>query len=214
MTVVVIGDNTGDDYSGTEDANIRNDNPTTNYGSATAGEVTKYDASTHRHWCLKFSGLSNVTGPVTANSATVDLYLVSGGGGTPTHGLRMILVNWVEAEVTYNIHSTGNNWTTAGGLSDGNDRSATVSGSAASINTTAGYKTHSGSGLGTDCAGFVNGTYNNYGWHVERTDGANDSVWRQFRHSEGTDGQRPYLTFDYTEGSGSKPKTLLLMGCG
>jgi hypothetical protein len=45
---------------------------------------------------------------------------------TTTLSLYPLLRNWVETQATWNVYSTGNNWTTAGGLSDGNDKEATA----------------------------------------------------------------------------------------
>lgn len=195
MTITVIGDNTGNDFAGTEDTQLHSANTTTNYGTELVFESTKYNAANHIHSCLSFSGLSNITGPVTVSSATISLRLHDASGANHTVSLYLLLRNFVEAQATWNIFSTANNWQTAGGLG-ANDKSGTLS-SSASINTTFDYKSFTGTQLNTDTANFINGTVSNYGWHLSRTDGADDLGWRVWRSSEFTDGSRPYITVDH-----------------
>lgn len=201
MTVVVIGDNTGDDYSGTEDAELRQTSPTTNHGSSTNLEATKYIASDHNHSLVAFSGIGSLPSSLTVSSAVLTLYLKLANSGTHTLTVKRVLRNWVEAQATWNIWSTGNSWTTAGCLSDGNDRDSNAS-TTLSIGTTYQYYTFSDDAqIQADVEDFADGTLSNYGWHIERTDGTpDDTTYRQFSSSEDTDGQRPYLSVTYTTG--------------
>ena len=206
MTITVIGDNTGNDFAGTEDTHLHSGNATTNYGTGVLMEATKYNASNHIHTCLSFSGLSNIAGPVTVNTATLSLYMSDSSGTGHVVSLYRLLRNWVEAQATWNIFSTANNWQTAGGLG-ANDRSGTLS-TSATVNTPNGYKSWTGTQLNTDTADFINGTVSNYGWHLERTDGANDLGWRVFRPSDHTDTQRPYLTVDHSPAASGQGRLL------
>jgi hypothetical protein len=199
---VTVGDNTGNTHSGTEDNKLRQFNATSNFGGDTTWEVTKFGAGDHTHGAIRFPGLSSISGPVTVTAATLFIRL-SNVGGTVTYTVdaRRFLRNWIEAQSTWNVYSTGNSWTTVGGLGDGNDRSATISGSV-SVDTTLGYFGITGAQLITDVQNMINGSVPNYGWHLERNGVGNDGNYRVFQSSEGTDGQRPYLEITYTVDGG------------
>lgn len=199
---VTVGDNTGNTHSGTDDVKLRQPNPTTNFGSDTVWEVTKYAASDHTHSVIKFPGLSSITGPVTVTAATLYMRIAAVGGAvTYTVEARRVLRDWVEGQATWNVYSTGNSWTTAGGLSDDNDRSSTISGSV-SVSPSFIYFGLTGGQFITDVQNMINGVVPNYGWHLERIGTGEDGNYRIFRSSEGTDGQRPYLEITYTEAGG------------
>jgi hypothetical protein len=200
MTTVVIGDNTGNDFSGTDDGQIKETGATTNYGSSATMETTKWAASDHSHSVLKFTGLSNITPPVIVSSVTLNLFLVDGSAGT-THAMdiRRLLRNWVEAEATWNIFATANNWTTAGALGDGNDRVAAASAQLSATAALAVYKSVTDTGqLALDVADWINGVNPNYGWHLSRNGTGNDGTYKQWSTSEAIDGNRPYLSVTYT----------------
>jgi hypothetical protein len=214
MPTVIIGNNTGDDYSGTEDAYIKEKNPTYNAGGATILEITNYGVGDYTHSLIKFSGLSNLPSGITVSASAINLYCYTReGSGTRTATAKRLLRNWIEGSLwdanrsgdspyscCWNEYGSGNAWTTAGGLSDGNDRASDVSGTM-TMDGTGAYKSVTGTQLNTDIANMRNGTYNNYGWHLERTDGTSYADF--FRSSEGTDGYRPYLSVTYTEGGSS-----------
>jgi len=117
--------------------------------------------------------------------------------------MKRILRNWSESQSTWNIYSTGNNWTTAGGTSDGNDRSSTTTATKQIFNSDNGnYVQFTSAQLAADVQDMINTPANNFGWHIERTDGSNDATYMGYTSSEGTDGQRPYLSVTYTAGGG------------
>lgn len=212
MTVVVIGDNTGDDFSGTIDAQIKEGASTTNYGSSSTMETTKWSAGDYTHSVIAFTGLSNITGPVTVNDAKVSLRLTDELNLiTQTISMYRLLRNWVEGEVTWDDYSTSNAWQTAGGTG-ANDRSGTVS-ATASIGSGPAlqYYDFTGTQIDTDVENMINGSVSNYGWHDERTDGGAGGYYLTWATSEGTDGQRPYLTVDYTA-SATDPEGTLIGG--
>jgi hypothetical protein len=209
MPTVTIGDNTGNTHSGTEDTQLSSGATSTNYGSDATMEVTKYAPGSHIHSVLKFTGLSNISGPVTVSAATLYLYN-TGNAGNTTIEARALLRNWVEAQATWNNYSTGNAWGTAGGLSDAVDRTTSASGSVLVSNTINGYYSISSAQLAADVQAFINGTQSNYGWHIERQGTGNDTNFAIFRTSEGTDGQRPYLEITYTVSSTQAPRSMQL----
>jgi hypothetical protein len=199
MPTVVIGDNTGDDYSGTEDVQIKSAAPNSNYSSGwTTFEISKYGSGDHAHVLLSFSGLSNITGNITVSAASINIYREGGSSGTRHVVARRVLRNWVESQVTWNIYSTGNNWTTGGCQSDGNDRVAASSGAATVSGN--GYITITDSQFYDDIEYIISGSYNNYGWICERSDDGEDGQYDIYWSAEGTDGNRPYLSVTYEEG--------------
>jgi hypothetical protein len=151
---------------------------------------------------LKFTGLSNITGPVTVSSVTLGLQ--RSAGVSEVKDIRRLLRNWVEAQATGNNYSTGNAWTTVGGVGDATDRVAAAS---AQINVNSGgvYVTVVDTGdLAKDVENWINGVTSNYGWHLERNGAGNDSsTGTDIITSEGTDGKRPYLSVTWEAASGA-----------
>lgn len=214
MVTVVIGDNTGDDYSGTEDSRMQETAYTTNYGSATEYEIQSQTTSNRHHVCLKFSGISNLPSSLSVTSSVVSLYLnLSFYSGNQTITCNRLLRNWVESQVTWDDYATSAAWTSGGATSDGNDRDGTSAASVTHSEST-GYKNFSDtSQIQGEVEDFADGTLTNYGWVFYRSDTASDLI-RLFTSSEGTDGERPYLTVTYTTTGGSTPKFLTLLGVG
>lgn len=214
MVAAVIGDNTGDDHAGTEDAHMITTPAGDNYGGCTDFRVYKFAVGNHAYGLLSFSGISNLPSTLTVSSAIINLYVeASSGAGSHTITFKRALRNWTEGTscsasgvCNFNQWATSSNWTTAGGLSDGNDRSATVSDTMTGVTTTFQYYSANDSAqIIADVEDFADGTLTNYGWHSERTDAADDSTYRFFTSSEGTDGQRPYIAVTYTTGGVTIP---------
>lgn len=212
MATITITDNTGG-TPGVASTQIRQADATTNYGTDSTFETTKWSSGDHTHALLKFD-LSSVSGPVTVTSVTVGIFQNGAGGATAqTLDFRRLLRNWVENEVTWNIYSTGNNWTTAGGLSDGNDRQATASGQITGITTTSQYYTvvQTSGGLVDDVQGWINGSFPNYGWHLSRNGTGNDATYRTWISDDGSNEFGPYLTVEYTTGGGGTANSYYYM---
>lgn len=195
MPTVDIGDNTGDDFAGTEDTELTLEDPTGNSGTADGFYASQFSAGTMRNAIIRFTGLSSISGPVTVNSATVSLSQ-DDSGNTPTVSARKLLRAWAEAQATWNIYSTGNNWGTAGGTNS-SDRDSTVLGTRS---TAPGYGTVSGAGMAGFFQDIINGSASNNGLHLECATGAGN--YNHYRSSEFTDGSRPFATIDYTAGGG------------
>lgn len=212
MPTEVFGDNTGDDYSGTEDTQLSEFAPTTNYGTAAYVEINKYGSGDWNHGCLSWSGMSSLPSSITVSSSSINLTGANGTTHNSTWSFYRLLRNWVEAQATWNIYSTGNNWGTAGGTNS-SDRSTTLTCSGSIGTDQYALMTFSGSQLDTDIENIASGSVSNYGWHIERTDGSNDSNWRRFASDAGTDGERPYLSVTYTTGAAAS-SFLTLLGVG
>ncbi len=198
MPTVKIGDNTGDDFSGTEDTHVREANATTNYATVNPIQVTKWTGGDHTHLIIAFSGISNLPGTLTVSSATLYLYQ---GDSSATYNVtaKKLARNWVIAEITWTIYSTGNSWTTGGALDEPNDRSATETFDISINGVNLEYKALSSAQLASDVEDFADGTLGNYGWHLERSDAGNDTTFKHFIPEDGTNAIRPYLSVTYTE---------------
>ncbi len=210
MPTVIISNNTTGaypgDFSGANDTEIKQSTPTTNMSGNSHYEIHKFGAGDHAHATIVFTGLSNIPSAATITSVTLGLYLVNASAGADhDFTLRRILRNWVLAEATWNVWSTGNSWTTAGAQSDGNDRVAASSGTFGPVNITTGAHkstTWSSGGVVDDVQGWVAGSFSNYGWLIERSGAGEDSTFRDFSDSAAaTDGNRPYLSVTYTVGA-------------
>lgn len=215
MPTVIIGDVDGADFSGAEDNQIQQDNATSNFGDSSFLEANKYEVGGHHNSVLKFSGIDSLPSPLTVSSATLYLRVTSGSATTDTITIKVLNRLWVEMECTWNIYSTGNNWSTAGGLHETDDRSSTISASAA-INNTQEYKSFTAAQLATDVKDMADGGHGNYGWHLERTDDENDEHYKVFASSDhGTTTIRPYISVTYEEGGGDAEVTPpALVGAG
>jgi hypothetical protein len=199
MPTVTIGLNTTDDFSGFEDSELTEGSPSSNSASNTDIEVTKFGGGDWRFAILKATGLSNITGPVTVSAATLNVWNHGGNDFTQVVSAYPVLRNWNVSQVTWDSYTTGNAWTTGGGQSVGNDRQASV----ASTTPAGGYAQWTGAGLIALVQAWINGTQSNYGLILERSDSQNDGKYLQFRSSQHTDGERPFLEVTYTAGGGS-----------
>lgn len=183
--------------------------PATNYGAYTALIVgDAYSAySTAARNCIKFD-FSSIPAGSTISSVTLSLYEYAAGSGgaapaTWDAHLRKILQNWVEAEATWNIYSSGNNWASAGCSSDGTDRIATPSASVTlDASVASAFIDWTGSGLVTDVQNYIDGEAN-YGWLLSADDaeylGAGSYAYNGFYSSDfGTASLRPKIEVVYT----------------
>lgn len=206
QTTVTIGENTADDFAGSTANNLAENAATSVQGGDL--DIGKYSSGNSRMGVIRFAGLSNLPAGLTVTSATVFGYLHTAGGdmmASHTFTARRLLRDWVRAEATWNIYSTGNSWTTAGAQSAGNDRSSTITGTSEAIPMTIGvyYDLIADSAqLRADVEDMVDNAGSNFGWTIERTDAANDFEYRVFGGTAVTDGQRIYLEVTYTEAAG------------
>ena len=196
MPTETIGENSGDDYSGCLGTRMTDDFPTINNSDRTTFAIEVL-SGVNRNSLIFCNGLSNISSGANVSDASLFLYQTSYGSTNQEVTLKRCLRSAVNGEFTWNIYSTGNSWTTAGGLSDGNDRSATLSYQSVVSSGTGSYKEFSTAQIITDVDNDV-GT-GGLIWHAEATDFDSDGVFR-YRSDIGTDGQRPYLSVTYTTG--------------
>ena len=103
----------------TEDANLRENLPDTNYSGNSSIRCGQYGSSKRRHGVLKFD-VSSFTTPSDIVSANLYLTISSDSGSTRTMKIARLNQDFVEAEVTWNVASTGLSWTGgAGGEGNG-----------------------------------------------------------------------------------------------
>jgi hypothetical protein len=179
--------------------------PTTNRSTDIALQVGTVTANNAFRSLIAFD-ISSISAGSTINTTTCSLYefLVNAGNVAVGDGnFHRVLQNWVEAEATWNIYSTGNNWATAGCGGDGTDRVATAS-ATVSLDGTASsaFIDWAGAGMVADVQAWLDGTASNYGWLFEcpakeRLSLRARNVFYSSDHT--TAGERPKLVIEYTE---------------
>lgn len=194
----------------TEDAYIEDANPTTNTGGATILVVGETDggAAVFRS-PLQFD-LSSIPAGSTINSATLTLTLEAAASTYAANNRAMkvyrLLRNWVEAQVTWNVYSSGNSWATAGAANTTTDREATDIGSATILTSAADESevaiTLTASKIQEMISG---GVFTNNGFLLQNDTETNDR--HDFHSSEtATAAKAPKLVIDYTPpSSGGNP---------
>lgn len=111
------------DYQTGNDTYLDLGNPTNNYSTQTKIYVQRQNAS-QRDWGLLKFNLSSIPVGSLVTHATLTL-TGSSASNLDDFQIRQMLVDWVEAEATWNEKSTGVGWDAAG-LTEGVDYSATV----------------------------------------------------------------------------------------
>ena len=197
MTVYTLGLNTGD-TGGCEDVSLIQTAPNSNFGSDVYFQVGVPTPSTAiTRGVIKFTGMPTGSGgSVTGASLRLTCADSTSAVGVSVRGL---LTAFVEAEATWNNrNATPTAWNVAGVLT-GTDVSGTVSGTGTIPASGGGNFTISGAGMNALVLSMIEGTNN--GMLVYCTDETTANYDNLMRSSQGTDGARPQLTFDYTAGS-------------
>lgn len=213
MAVATIGDNTGDTYSGLEDTRVDNDGGAVDDTFGT--HVNGFCGSNGSGRILKdlqrfdLSGLTSgwtVTGtvlylydldwaPRTAD-CTINVYQIASANGdwiegTTTDETEVGSPCWNKKE--YNTV----NWAGSIGLSTaGTDYVNTSLGSAVFTDGVSGYRTITFNATGEGIIEGWLGDATNDGLLLVGT--GSGATWTQWDSSQGTDGQRPYLSVTYT----------------
>jgi len=98
-----------------KDTDISANNATTNYGSEINIRAGESDASTNNTRALIAFDLSTIPSYAIITSAKLNLYLYDDfASNIRIKRVYRLKRAWVEAQATWNIYSTGNNWSTAG----------------------------------------------------------------------------------------------------
>lgn len=126
---VKLYDDTSTSATNNGDSYLSSANVTTNYGSLDNFDIERRTTGLRVESIISFT-LPAVSGTISA--VKLYIYKINNAGHstsdtTLTYNVYEVLrTDWVEAQVTYNIYKTSNNWTTAGCLGDGTDYSSTV----------------------------------------------------------------------------------------
>lgn len=100
---------------------------TTNYGSDTTISIDG-SAGVRERPVIKFD-LSTIPGGASINSVTLYVFNQSTLALTNTVPVYRVLVNWIEAQATWAVRTTGVAWTSVGCSGSGTDRAADAMGS-------------------------------------------------------------------------------------
>lgn len=204
--MVIISKNTTGTYAntgqtGVNDTRMNGLAPTTNYSSGSILTSSCWDSSVDDvgNSVIKFD-LTAFAGGSAAN-AVIGFYLNGGNNDFRNVSMYPLLVSFIDTQATFQIRSTGNAWNTNNARGSGTDRDASAVATASRSATSGAWMTFSGSGLTALINDYLDGTRTNNGLMIELTDYADDLfTYQDYVSSEGTDGLRPYLSFDYTPG--------------
>ncbi len=191
MPTVTLGDRSGTDYAGTEDAMLYSGDANANFSAEAASGV-------NGPVLVRFTGLTSISGPVTVSDAYFTLYRVAGGLGPNTGNIYRVLRAWVETQASWNNYITGNGWTTAGCASADNDRASAVSAELSQSGFETGdFSSTNNTTLIANVEGIINGTLSNNGWILPLFEGVSYGL-----PANTTAAFRPLLTVTYTSSGG------------
>jgi hypothetical protein len=194
MPTIIIGQNSGDDYTGVTDTQIKESAATTNYASGQYMEATSYSAGDNTR-ALIFVAAPSLGGPVTVSAATLSVRQETAETGARTIDLFGLLRG--VAAATWNTYDGTNNWGTAG-ATGGADYTATALDSE-SVSAAAGFKDWSSAALIAYVQAQINAG-EPMRFMLARnpiTSPPNDFTFNNFSQSGDTDGNRPFLTITY-----------------
>lgn len=187
--------------SGVNDTFLDYGAPTSNNGSAEQGIAgCMFGSPNHYRLLLKFD-ISSIPAGAVITSATLSLWYgtLFGSNATGTIEVYRVKRAWVENQATWNIWSTGNNWSTAGCDDTTNDREASNIGTASTpASPTAGTQqdiTLDNAKIQEMISG---GSFTNNGFMLKQQ---SESTWEN--------GHEHYLT-DYAADSTKRPKLVIV----
>ena len=155
------------------DTHILSNAPTSTEGASLSlifiGDGAGPEAARYRI-LIKFD-ISGIDSIAIVSAVTLSMWEVADwdteGIGTWACKLNRLLQNWVEAQATWNVYSTGNSWGTVGAAGAGDidgDVSATLT---LDVTPASTYVDWTGATLTDDVQKMIDGTYaNNYGWRL------------------------------------------------
>ncbi len=196
-TQTIISANTGADNSSFSATQMRELNPTTNYGSAVATnefEIHTWGAIDRGHMLLTPTGLVTAV-PAGANivSAILQVWNASGTANY-TVDMHRVIRAATSSGATWLTYDGTNLWTTSGALGSSDvDMTAVAS---ATVDSVVGYRSWD---VTSWVQSVVNGAVANQGLlGVRNPDNAADSTVHGFQPPGGTDHTRPRLVVLYT----------------
>jgi len=218
MPTATIGDNTGDTYSGVEDNRIDSlSSPNYNYGLNGFGYAGNQTTRIMKE--LQRFDLSGLTSSWTVTAAVLYLYDQDWASRTADCTINVYQIaaangDWIEGTTTGSaevgspcwnkkVYNTVN-WAGSAGLSTATtDYINTSLGSAVFTDGVSGYRTITFNSSGESVVEDWLGDATNNGFLLVGS--GSDNNWTRFTSSDGTDGQRPYLSVDYTTAAAHTP---------
>lgn len=180
-------------------------NPNTAHGSSGWGFMRNNGSPTSV--ALHQFDTSSIPTNATVNAGSV--YIAGyATGAFVNFPMYQVLRNWVEAEATWNVWSTGNSWTTAGCFGIGTDRDDTV---LCTIPQSANQGNLTTAGIAV-VQGWVNGNTANYGF-AGMSGSSHGGEWEIAMSEQGYVRPRPKLTVEYTEAAVSSGR-MMMTGVG
>lgn len=198
MATITISDNTGATYSGVADNFLREANPDNNQGSNSVLEIQTFVAGDRKHSIIRFDGLSNVSTGGTVSNAKIRLYQEDLNNALELSVYRLIQ-SWVENNSSWDYYNNPLAWQTpgaTGALDRDSSASATFTPSASGL-----YIEFTGTGINSLVQGWIDSSFANNGVYIACTnDTAYNFNYNRYTSSQGSDGFRPELVFDYDAG--------------
>jgi hypothetical protein len=182
------------------DTYISDVNPTTNYGTAAVLYVGELNVGANILRTLIKFDLSSIPSGALINSATLSFYTTGDYSDTDrTWAARRLKRDWVEAQATWNIYSTGNDWSTAGATHT-DDSDLTNMGEATVANNLVNGSEIQFALTASEVQKMIDGTYANYGWLIKIKGAELNDSYELGSSGNGTSGLRPKLVIEYSYG--------------
>lgn len=174
------------------DAYILNTSATTNFG--TAGSLNSgRDGSGNIYRSLIKFDLSSIPSSEVVISATLGLRLLADSAGYDvTWEIYQILLDWNEAQATWNARLTGTNWNTAGAMGAG-DINPTAIGTSGTISNSTSLNTEISISLNKNIIQDMR-LLGNYGFLLKTTSETSNTLWSLYSREHATTAYRPKLT--------------------
>lgn len=181
------------------DTFLRSSTPTTNNSTQTGMYTGEINGDAYEDVILlKFDFSSIPTGAVIT-SATLSLWhFIKATANNANIKIYRCLRDWVEAQATWNIFATSNNWGTAGAKNASTDVDSVNMLGSLDFVVAETFAEKQWSLNVTEMTKFFNGTYPNYGFVITPNLASNSNNQYGFRSSDySVANERPKLVMDY-----------------
>lgn len=181
---------------------IQSNIATTNSGTSAELRIGESNAATSvRRTLIKFVLSGIPSSNVSLLNAQLSLWVNADlSSNARDFKIYRSLRAWLELESTWNVYTTGNNWTSAGADSDGNDTDLSTVWATTNFTATESAGTEKVFTLSlTELLKFIDGTYTNNGWLIKADTETNDAYTLE-SSSSATATLRPKLVIQYSAG--------------
>jgi len=188
-------------YAGAEDNNMDSARPTSRNPDNGFVLLSNTSAPEDRRCLFRFSGLSNIVGPVSVSSAQIYINRVFSNTGTITIDARRVLRSWVDPNASWNEYETSLSWASGGCSLDGVDRVGAIEGSAVYTGSSGWQPPIDVTSLVQD---IINGVVSpDEGILLSTATVSASGTFGVYSSSGAGDGVRPELVVTYTSAGGS-----------